>query len=439
MHLIVRLPRRPSFAARASRACRSGVGALAVLFLLVAGQGARLSAEQSDRADLTEWTHRLNEAIKRHDAAEEVLCLTTIQHQWPWAFSSLPRSVVERALADADDVALGAPRIELLQILYERRWKRADGTEPSVWWRELSLALLERNQPDEAVAVAAHITDPYQLVAIRADNRYRPITKSDLVEHDVRKATEKQLDWWREAAAREPRNLSRVIGVGRQLLLLHRYDEALKLAEAAQKRLASPAAYDDQERQSPWLAELRASALFALGRHQEAVAVLRGTCNESSPDAISHCLNLADALVELNLPHEALAAIPDLKKASKYGHAVATLLQVMAASELGDSATMDSALAELRAQPASRRELLKGLVVTGRLDEAAQVLVTRLADPDLRCHTLLDLQDFHEFPAPEQLQKWRAQLRQLRARPDVTEAIKSHGRIDAYSLPGLLF
>ena len=143
--------------------------------------------------------------------------------------------------------------------------------------------------------------------------------------------------------------------------------------------------------------------------------------------------------MDLNRPRDALAAIPDLTTASNYGNEVAALVRVMAASELADSAAQEIAVAQLRAHAARRGPQLAGLLVAGLQDEAAQALIARLSDPDLVSDALLELQDYHEDPAPEQVQKWRAQLRQLRARPDVRQAIRTHGRIDDYSLPGLVF
>jgi tetratricopeptide (TPR) repeat protein len=418
---------------RVYRAC---VFAL-VLTGLLAGYTVSRGSEDGG-PEYNEWSKRLAAAVKSHDAAQEVLCVTTIGRRWTWALPTLPHSMIERAASDSEHARLGEPRIEMLQMLYELRWKHRDGSEPSSWWLQLSLALLERKKPDEAFAVAAHITDPYTLIAMQADNRYRPIAKSQFVERDVLKAARNELEWRRTASERAPLSLSGVVGVARALMYLHRYDDVLRLTDGVMH--ADSVSYDDLPQQFPWILHYRARALSALGRYDEAIALLRRACEESKQDLVSHPLNLAEALAGLNRPQEALAALPPLQGASVYGHLVAALTRAMVASELNDSTAIAAALEELRGHVAEYPGMLQqALIVAGKQDEAAALLASRLSDPELRTDALVELQDYADTPAPPRVTQWREQLKALRNRPDVRHDITEQGRVGSYPLPGVTF
>jgi tetratricopeptide (TPR) repeat protein len=402
------------------------------------------SRSVEDGPELKEWNERLAAAAKRNDAAEEVNSLTTIGRRWSWELSTMPASLIEQAATDSEHAGIGAPRFEMLQILYDRRWRYPNGREPSRWWRQLSLDLLARNLPKESFSVAAHISDPYDLVALQADNRYKQIARSEFVERDVLTATQKELERRQAAAADVPRQLNRVVEVARALMLLNRYEDVLRLTDPvlARKNAASPDVppYDDVKREFPWLLDLRARALRALGRYDDALELLRRACEESKDEFVNHPLNLAIFLAELNRPQEALADLPPLEHANVYGHALEAQVRVMAASELDDTAGVQAALDEMRdccqEYPGTRE---RALIIAGRDDEAAALLAARLLDPAQRTDALVELQDYADPPAPARQSAWRESAKALRTRPEIRQAITTYGRIRAYKLPGIGF
>jgi len=151
--------------------CRAPACVLVLAALFFARASNTCAAEEGG-AEYEQWSKRLSAAAKSHDAAEEVLCVTTIGRRWSWALGSLPRRMIEQAVSDSEHARLGDSRSEMLQLLYDQRWKDRNGQEPGRWWRQLSLSLLEHGKPDQAFEVAAHITDPMTLVALQADKRY---------------------------------------------------------------------------------------------------------------------------------------------------------------------------------------------------------------------------------------------------------------------------
>ena len=405
--------------------------------LTVAGDG------EEGGTEYRQWRERLDGAAKRHDAAEEILCLTTIGRRWKWALGTLPNRLVDQVARDSELARVGELRIELLQMLYDIRWLDSDGGEPSRWWQQLSLDLLDRNRQEEAVAVAAHITDPYSLIALQADNRYKRIAGSEFVERDILKATERELDRRQALAAQQPRDLRRVLQVTSGFMWLHRYEDVLQLTGTVLQRRATAlqaTPYDDMPREFPWILDMRARALKALGRYDEVLALLRQACEESKQDLVSHPLNLSILLAELNHPREAVAAIPPLKDASPYGHAVGAMLRVMLASELEDAAGLNAALEELRTEGRDYPGILeRALIIAGKDDEAAAELIARLSDPDLRSDALVEVQDYANHPVPAHVVEWRKRQLALRARPDVRRAVQAYGRIRSYAIPGVGF
>jgi beta-barrel assembly-enhancing protease len=402
---------------------------------------AQPAAQPGDRdsaAEFKGWTDRLASAAKRKDGTDEALSLTTIGRLWPWALPELSGKLVEQAVSDSQRADLGEPRFTLLQMLYVARWKLRDGSEPGNWWLELTRDLIDRNQIDQAIAVAVHINDPYDLIALRVDNRYRRIQGAKLIERDVAKAARQDLERRQAAATQDPRDLSSVTRVLVGLMRLQRYDDVLDLTGSVLARVQNAAPdsppYRDMSR-LPWLLDYRGHTLFALGRYDEAVTVMRRANEESKPDAVSHALNLAIMLARLDRPQEALAALPKIDTASAYGHGVAAYARVMIASELNDESALEAAMADLRELAPTFPQLLEhALVAAGKNDEAAAVLRERLSDPVLRTEALVEIQNYADHPAPDRALQWRAARRALRDRRDVRRLVDEYGRVSSYRL-----
>lgn len=411
-----------------------------ILAALLSGPADGVQQGEDAIGDYGAWRDRLAAAVRRHDAAEELLCITTLGRRWSWSLNTLPRQSVEVVARDSELARLGQPRMQMLQMFYEVRWRHSDGSEPSRWWQQLSLDLLERGQREESFAVAAHITDPYALIALQADERYRRIARSEFVERDILKATRNELQRRQAAAADNPRDLSRIVQVARALMLLHRHADVLRLTDPLLElpQAAGPrdSPFEDLSRQLPWIFNVRAHALSAMGQHEQSLSLLRRAAQESKDDPVSHALNLASFLAALNRPQEALAAIPPLEKASPYGQAVAAMVRVKATVELGEPAALQAALDGLlactRQFPGLRQS---ALVVAGREDDAVRTLLERLSDPQERSDALVELQHYQDDPAPVRTTEWRERANALRERPQVREAIDRYGHVRSYALP----
>lgn len=404
-----------------------------ILTFLAAG------ALADEGTDYTEWTERLVAATQQRSVAEESLCLIAIGRRWPSFLLDRPR-LVEQIVADADLVHPGPAYSDLLQVLYDLRWRRSDGGEESRWWRQLALALLASRHVPQSLDVAAHITDPYDLIAVQADRRYAPIAHAPAVEQDILRAATEELARRQALMARDPRDLAQVLAVGQALLALERDEEVVRLTDAVLHRRdeAPPgvAAYDGEEQALPLILQIRSHALLALGRFDDAVMMLRLATREAGQsDPVSPALELAELLAGLGRPRDALAALPSLTRSTPYTRALAAVVRVKAARELHDAAGVRAALADLeahaRAYPALRQE---ALLAAGQDDAAARVLVARLKNADLRSDALVSLQDYKVSWLPPREAAWRARQAALRDRPEVQALIAAVGRVGRYPL-----
>jgi tetratricopeptide (TPR) repeat protein len=415
---------------------------LLTLILGIALGGGPVPAAGADGdgdGDYREWSERLAAAAKQHDGAEELRCMTTIGARWRWAIMQLPTSLVLQVVRDAEAQGVGDARMELLGILFDVRWHTSDNREPSRWWLQYCLYLLEHSRAQEASAVAAHISYPYALIAVQVDKRYEPIRRSRAVENNIRRAAENHLARMQMLSTERPRNLGLVTEVAYALKSLGRYEDVVHLSDAALERIraagTATVAYDSLATELPWLLDAGADALMHLGRYEDAVVSYRRAVEAAKPGEVRLANNLAHALVNLNRPQEALAALPDNTAAGMAQRAYAAMIRVMAAVELGNDVLRDTALDELRGyRTAFPARLEWALVVSGRDDEATAILIAAIEDPALRSEALNRVQRYLGSSPTEQTRAWEARDEALLKRADVGKTIKQYGSILSFPI-----
>ena len=392
-------------------------------------------AARFDEADFGDWNMRLLAAARARDHAEATLTLTTLAEHWPENLGDVDARVIGRVVHDTPHT--GASRYQLLGALSKANYKSEEGYDLSHWWRDLALLQLEHADQAAAKKTLEKLTDPAALISVRADNRFAPIR--DGLSLDIPAAIASQVQQAREAIKAHPTKLHPVVvlmGVLRQSL---DFAGAVQLADDAVSAMSGPKGpkiYDDYKESRVWLLDARAEALYRLGKWDEAVAQL--TAARQLPEMgdvnVSQTINLASLYNDLGKPREARTTLAELaSNVSPYGFMQAAIEYLASADQLGDAAEVEKQLALLKEhQQDSLSTYQRALISANRPDEAAQLLISRLQDPDQRIDALLDVQDYKEAVLGPRAVEWQKRWVAVKHRPDVVEAIGKVGTVSTY-------
>jgi hypothetical protein len=390
--------------------------------------------------DIDDWRTRLHAANRLRRADDEVAATLAIGHQWGRALFTESDYIILQTAQDARNQHVGEPRLALLQWLYEQRWHLRDGDDPSQLWRDLSLHLLEAHSTEQARDVASHVTGPYQIVAMQADERFAKLVRFSYLSGDVRKAADERIRRLTEQVREHPRSLEHVVWLAGALLVRLRDAEVLAATDdpfrAIESEQGASSRFIDTEDQAGWIYDVRARALRDLGRNDEALELLRRAAAwPVKHDTVSHAINLASLLAELAHPQEALQALPDPGGASDYGRLMLAEVHLKVAAQLNDASAVDSAFQEAKQYLAASPEvLLHLLIIAGKNDEAARFLRDQLQDPEQRVDALIDIQSYVDTQVPPMVRDWRARLKAVCERPEVRSAIARVGAVRSYPL-----
>jgi tetratricopeptide (TPR) repeat protein len=402
-------------------------------------QGFAIRATQMAQQSLDDWRNRLSASMKLQDARDQAECIAAIARRWGEDANAFPAGSVLTVFANTAQVEVDDVRIDMLDALYERRWRPKDWGTASPLWRELSRLLLAGGEIDRAAQVAVLIDESDDIIAMRADWRFRPIAKSQFVRFNAKRTARDRIKALQESVRKNPRSLEVLTRLLARMASARMDLEAIALAEEVDRRLqaagAGPAPYDNLPDDYPWVLNARAIALRHLGRFEEAVVQLRRAVEvPGSRDKISYPVNLAWLLCDLDRPDEALMVLPQGKAASPYGNMAIESLRLAVAVEKGNTEDVNEALDYLRAHRADSPSAFQGaLVRTGRLDEARQWLISRLNDSEERTRALLEMQRYFEPKRTKREAQWHENIVALKADPAVLSAISKLGQIDAYT------
>jgi hypothetical protein len=395
-------------------------------------------ASGMDKAATGDWALRLRAAILAHNPADATLSLTTLAQRWPEALSDIDSVLVARTVHNTPNTDPG--RYGLLSALFDAKYT-AEGLEPSDWWRDLALLQLRRGEQSAAAKSLDRLTDPYALISVRADSRFAPIRGRAAL--DIPAAVDRQIRAARDVVKGHPGKLRPVIQLVEVLVQALHFDEALRIADetiSAMHGPKGPKVYDDYRTFEPWLLDSRSRALYGLGRWDEAVTQLQAAIHlpESGNANVSQVINLAGLYNDLGKPTEARAELAGLVSGtlSPYGLMQAAIERVSSADQLGDSVDAERQLEFLREhREDSVATYQRALVSVNHLDEAAQLLISRLQNPDQRLEALVEIQQYQGYRSyPGRAAEWQRRWKAVRERPDVRDAIAKVGNIGLYPL-----
>jgi hypothetical protein len=398
-------------------------------------------ATSMPQATIDDWFARLRAADKLEDKADTVSALTVLVQRWPDRVNYLNNDFVFHVIREAKELRDGSV-LPLLQGLYDAHWKLKWDIEPNSSWRDLALGLLEKGQLSQVNAVAAHVTDPYILVAMRADRRFDAVVAANPAQFDIDAGADRAIAVFQAASEAAPRSLElkwRLVGA---LLSRQHYYAALAASDSVLSDLRSTnfpeRLYEDFADQQSTFLEFRATALERLERWDEAVAQMSAASllTEKYSGNVDQIINLGFLYCSLGRPNEGLSAIGKLTaKTSASGVMQLEVVRLDAAIQMGDTEQVTRSLNYMRAHRADAPYTYEyALLIANHVDRAAAELIRQLLDKDERQDALLSVQIFASTPATPRDIELEARRRAMIDRPDVQAAIQKVGRVDSYRL-----
>jgi hypothetical protein len=379
----------------------------------------------------------LRMAVNSSDAVAAAKSLTLLARQWPDRLASVENRIILRALGLAEHVAPG-DKFLVLQALYAAHWKDEWDIEPSVYWRDLALLLLEQRSLREAIDVSTHVTEPYVLIGMRADRRFDAVVAAHPDQFDVEAAADREVKLFQSLSDEHPKSLALKARVMEALLYEQHYAAMLAASDYAVQEIRATnfpdKLYDDYVEEHGSYFYLRSVALQREGRWDEAVAQLVEAAHEGD---ISQIINLASLYCALDRPKDALTVISALgpTRTSAYGAMQVEAIRLQSAVQLGDQAQLSRSMQYLSSHHADApRAYLYALIAAKQVDQAARYLIAQLEDKELRQSILPDIQEYLPTPGPQVELDFEAQWRSIVARKEVKAAIHKVGRVQSYHL-----
>jgi tetratricopeptide (TPR) repeat protein len=386
-----------------------------------------------------DWFARGATASAIADDADTIYSLTRLAKDFPAAVILAGDDTVSGALAAADRLPDGAERrYALMEALFDAHWRPKDAVSDfGDDWRRYAIDLLAKGQDKRAAAVVlSRVADTDSLVLMRADRRFDTVVAANAARFDVAAAAGRDLAAARAAVIAEPLRLAPINAQAAALLRLGRSADALTLVEDALIRALpdiGESPYRDQAEVRTTL-DLRARALMALGRRDEAEAGMKraAALYEHGAPNVTQVTALAWMQLRLGKPREALSTLSGLSGGVMLPAQIqaAEAAQACALKGVGDAPGAQKVLADMRTRKEAPDRLVAALVCVGDLDAAAAVLTERLADPNARAALLAALQDYVPAGEPTAVDKdWAGRRKALLGRPAVQKAVTAVGRI----------
>jgi tetratricopeptide (TPR) repeat protein len=361
------------------------------------------------------------------------------------------------ALAKADPELIGtiayrmnrdgqhkAERLELLNVLFNVKYTLEFGLQPDGLWEDLILDALTRNDLKRARELNRRVESVSTLMHMRIDRRYDALVAADASAFDLAAASERQLKRLSKVASANPRSLGARVQYGYALLEVGRFDDVLTLANTVIARVTAAAAksppYDDIPDNLNWIYNHKAAALRALGRWDEAIAVMEAGKREreQGSDNVSQAINLGSHYNDYGRPQDALKALDGIDWAhslSPYGRMQLQHVRYRAFLQLGNASEADGVLAYLREHHEDAEDTWQyAMLDAGDLDGAAALLIGRLRDLEKRGAALEEIQDYKTLPRLPKMKESHDRWQALVARADVTAAVNEVGRRELHPL-----
>lgn len=303
------------------------------------------------------------------------------------------------------------------------------------WALALGWQLADRGRLEEAAAAVEKADSLYARLVIAGDRRFERLWPRFAADgrFDWTALGEAQLARARAEVADHPDSLRPAAELVAALRALGRHQEAIAVGEAFRARIEDGEAFEDAGAQSDELLKQLAQALFETGQTARAEAVFRQAIGDDSrlSPAVEARLAYAGRLYDLDRPGEALTVLDgvDPGALTPFGRLWLTSLRACALNGR-DAAGAAAAFETLRAgRDENPAALGQALLCAGRIDEAAELMIWRLASPRHRAGALDPFWAARPPPVvPPGLARFEANRQAMLGRPAVRTALAKVGR-----------
>src|SRR5262245_2739707 len=257
--------------------------------------------------------------------------------------------------ADRQD-ASGATSLRLHELLVANAYVPPDGSPDDALRLHHARLLIRRGDLAAARSRLETVIEPQLVMMLRIDRSFDPIRGDPAFERrlDVAAAANAALERARRIASERPRSLDSILGVAQALRALGRHEEALAVLNPAISAAQRPDAakrFDDVAEKLNWLLNEKAYALYDLGRVAEAHDVFGASiaAGEDGQWSVSQVINFASMLDGEGHARDALEVLRTVGRASPYGDMWTAAVRVCSSEQLHDVTTRDEALTFMRA------------------------------------------------------------------------------------------
>ena len=407
---------------------------------------AALAAQASEMPEATDfdWDIRLRNSYALNDYRDAAHAMSVLARGWPAKIGTYRDEAIFMLAREVQKPSGdSAAASEFLDGLIAAKWKPKDpfGYPETDLWLNLLKARLERGDIAGAARAAEGLRDPVVLLKLRADKRFDAVVQAEPQRFDIMNAYHEELAARRAASEGAQGDLKDINDTADTLFNLNRPKEALNLlTEAIDRAEARPNSFRDERDQLHWSYDKRSSALFVIGRSQDAFAAMTAgsSLKELGRVNVSQAINLAGKYVVFDRPRDALDAVDSVgfSATSPYGRMALEDVHACAYFELGEKDDLAGALKYMKAHADDGMQpFLNTMLFTGDLDGAAEHVIAQLKDPAKRMDVLYFLQDYLPEPnATARELSVHANWITVRNRPDVAAAIAAVGRVESYPL-----
>lgn len=405
--------------------------------------GLAVQATRFPEADNTTWMVRFSSAFTIKNYGDAAYSLTMFAQRWPGKLGDIvPGAVMQLhyllKLAHEDET----DRL-MLDELFDAGWKDKE-VVPSSLWRDLALQHLQRGEVARATKVALRITSGQVALSMLVDKRFDAITLAHPDAFDVDRLIASEISTAKAQIAAHPDQLQPVTDLQELFLLTGQYSKVLLISDEAVARAEKGEGvktYSDFGSRYNWILDYRSRAFKRQGQWDKAIGteVLASRVPEHGGINVSQSINLGELYAELDQPDNAATSIIQLGDLSPIGQMQLEGVKLRIAVDRHDERATSAAMAYLRAHRAEEPDSCEdALLLTGKLDEAAGLLIERLENPQWRTDALVDMQHYADVDLTPMEKTIHDRWSAVTARHDVQAALQKVGRVETFSMaPGL--